>query len=114
MTQLHLNFYQRVMIWNLIGAHQVPNLKEAATYLRVIEKVRLTDEELTRSEFVNEGGRMSWRLPDRDYGSKTINLEQEEAKAIATALEQAPVRVSDAEWMLHLTHTLTATNEVAK
>jgi len=104
MTHIQMNFYQRVMIWNLIGAHKVPRMLEAAPFLRVIEKVRLMDEEVTQSQYINDDGRISWQLPESGYGSKAIELEQEEIKAIASAAEQSqiPILVRDAEWINHL------------
>jgi hypothetical protein len=91
------------MIWNMLGNYQAPNLKEASVYLRIIEKVRLTDQEQLDSEFTTTGQQYGWRLPSADFGTKEISLEGEEAKALATSIEaMTPVRVIDAEWLSNL------------
>jgi len=103
MQSVLLPFYQRVMLWNMCGAFPAPSLKEAAVVLRVIEKVRLTDRESIESDFRAEGGQVAWRLPSPAYGEKLVELENEEAKALAGVIvEHRPVRVMDAEWMLRL------------
>lgn len=107
MQNLSLTYYQRITLWQLVGAHPAPSLKEASVYLRIIEKLRLTDAEMLGSQFVQEQGRFSWRLPDPEYGTRTVELENEEAKALVAAMEApAPVRVSDAEWMLKVIEEL--------
>lgn len=101
MQHLALTFYQRLTLWHLVGNHAAPNLKEAATFLRIIEKIRLTDAEMAETQYVEEAGRCFWRQPSPDYGACTIALENEEAKALTSAIETAqPVRVNDAQWML--------------
>lgn len=110
MQNLNLNYYQRIILWNSLGAHQVASLKDAATYLRLIEKVRLTDDEMLKSQFVQEQGKMSWLLPHIGYGDRVLELEHEEAKALVTALE-APsqgLRVTDAAWMMKMIEELNA------
>jgi hypothetical protein len=100
MQSLTLPFYQRVMLWNIIGNHAAPSLKEASVGLRIIEKLRLTDQEQLDTEFTQGGQQFGWRLPTADYGTKEVDLEGEEAKSLAAAIEAAnPVRVIDAEWL---------------
>jgi hypothetical protein len=100
---ISLPYYQRVMLWNMLGNYQAPNLKEASVYLRIIEKVRLSDLEQVETEFTQGGQQFGWKLPSLTYGTATIDLENEEAKALATAIESAtPVRVIDAEWLGNL------------
>lgn len=106
MQSLTLPFYQRIMLWNVIGNHAAPNLKEASVGLRVIEKLRLTDEEQIESEFAVNGQQYAWKLPDPDYGTKTVDLETDEAKALAAAVEAAPTRVIDAAWLQPLVDKL--------
>lgn len=111
MQSLTLNFYQRVMLWQLVGNHPAPSLKESSVYLRIIEKLRLTDSEMLATQFVQDQGRFSWRLPDTEYGSRKVELENEEAKALVTAMEapmQGGIRVTDAEWMLKVVNELNA------
>jgi len=103
MTSLSLTYYQRVMLWNLIGATNAPSLKEASVYLRVMEKIRLTDQEATESQFFSENGTINWKLPKPDYGSGEFRLEEGEAKALMEVIEKAsPIRVLDAEWLERL------------
>jgi hypothetical protein len=107
MQQLFLTYYQRLILWNMVGTHTAPNLKETAVYLRIIEKIRLSDEENTESQFVNDGQRFAWRLPNQGYGDKTLELENAEAAALATAIEAAtPIRVIDAEWLARIVEQL--------
>src|SRR5262245_16253509 len=100
MTQIHLNFYQRVTLWSLIGNYQARNLKETSVFLRVLDKVRPNDEEMREAQFVADGSQFRWRLPDVNYGDRDLDLEKEEAEGLASALEsQQGVRVADAAWM---------------
>jgi len=99
MQSLTLPFYQRIMLWNVIGSHAAPNLKEASVGLRVIEKLRLTDQEQTESEFTINGQQYNWKLPSETYGTKTVDFEGDEAKSLAAAIEAAPTRVIDAVWL---------------
>lgn len=99
MLNLKLEFYQRVYLWNTIGNHNAPSLKEASVFLRIIEKVRLSDQEQRDTGFGIVEGRYGWNPPSPDYGLKAVELEDEEAKALATALEASPLRVNDALWL---------------
>jgi hypothetical protein len=103
MQSLSLAYYQRVMLWNMIGNYSAPNLKEASVYLRIIEKIRLSDIEQVETEFTSTGNQYGWKLPAPSYGNCVVDLENEEAKALATAIESAtPVRVIDAEWLSNM------------
>lgn len=103
MQSTFLTYYQRVILWSHLGSITVEKLREASIYLRMIEKLRLTDQEITETQFVSDGPRFSWRLPDPQYGSRTVEFEDEEMVALAGAIEKVQgVRVSDAEWMLKL------------
>lgn len=109
MRHVHLTFYERISVWNLIGNHQVPRLKEAAILLRIIEKVRPTDVELTEAQFMASGNQMSWQIPAAGYGDRTVAFEAEEAAALIQVLEAIQdVRVADAAWMCRLIHSLAA------
>jgi hypothetical protein len=110
MQSLTLPFYQRVFLWNVIGNHAAPNLKEASVGLRVIEKLRLTDEEQLESKFAVNGQQYGWNLPDPDYGTKTVDLETDEGKSLAAAIEAAPTRVMDAVWLQPIVDKLTSPN----
>src|SRR5215831_17324639 len=111
MQSLFLNVSQRIILWNLVGNHNVPNLKEAATYLRLIEKLRLTDQETRDLSFQAEGQSMTWRAPSVGYGDKTFALEDGEAKALIDAMQSAPMRVADAFWMQQIVEHLESKKE---
>lgn len=108
MQPLILNFYQRVMLWHAVGTHPAPTLKDAAVYLRLIEKVRLSDQESIDSKFESTpDGRISWRLPSLNYGEKLLELENEEAAALAAVIEQMrDVRVLDWKWLIPMKEEL--------
>lgn len=108
MQAADITYYQRVILWLMIGSHQAANLREASTYLRIIEKVRLTDQETRDSQFLQlESGQCSWRLPAPGYGDKCVELEDSEATALIAAIETAsPVKVIDAAWMERLISAL--------
>jgi len=113
MQQLTLTYYQRIIIWNMVGAHQAPNLKEVATFLRLIEKVRLSDQETIESDFkTGGGGQVSWQLPSATYGSRQLDLENEEAASLLAVINSAPVRVNDGEWLLKVAEELDPKNQV--
>jgi|SRR5215472_14248523 len=100
MQSLFLTYYQRLILWNMVGTHTAPNLKETAVFLDIIKKIRLTDQEAKESQYVNDGQRFLWRLPSEGYGDRIFELESAEAEALAKAIEAAtPIRVIDAEWL---------------
>jgi hypothetical protein len=106
MKQIHLTFPQRIAIWNIVGSFEAPRVGEAATYLRVFDKVRPTDVELRDSQFVREGNSLQWSQGFN--GDRDIDLEDEEAAALVKALEAiGPVRIVDAAWILPLVKSLT-------
>ncbi len=110
MTSVELNWYERVVLWMRIGAMPAPSMMEAHKLLRIIEKVRPTDQEQEETKLTIEGLNYRWTLPFHRYGDKKIELENEEAKALADGLDNHPlsVLVSDAAWMLKLIAQLRA------
>ena len=103
MQTTFLSYYQRVMLWSHLGGISVEKLSDASVYLRIIEKLRLSDSEVTETQFVADGPRFSWRLPDPAYGSRTVEFEDAEMAALAGAIGKIQgIRVSDAEWMMKL------------
>lgn len=108
MTTVTLPLYQRIMLWSLVGNHNAANLREASVYLRLIEKIRLTDEEQTKTEFTTNGQSYNWKPMLNGYGTKSVELETDEAKALAAAIDSAtPVRVADAGWLQKIVDDLT-------
>ncbi|MET0166349.1 MAG: hypothetical protein ABWY12_09735 [Burkholderiales bacterium] len=103
MAQIHLNFYQRIILWNLIGGFQAPNMESTRIFLGLLKKIRPTGEEMKAAHCVIEADQYRWLLPFASYGERDLELESDEANALAQALEsqQAP-RVGDAEWMFDL------------
>jgi len=114
MQSLDLKFYQRVYLWSTVGNHSAANLKEAAVFLRLIEKLRLSDAEQRESEFTAVGDKYLWKPISPEYGSRTIELEDEEAKALAAVIEVAPLRVNDAVWLEPLVKQITETASLEK
>lgn len=115
MTHVHLTFYERLSIANIVGQHQVPRLREAAILLRVFEKVRITDAEMQETSFkaVNSD-QVSWKVPSPQYGERDIALEAEEAAALAQVLDAIEnIRVSDAAWICRLADSLTVKEQAA-
>ena len=109
MVRIHLNFYQRVTLWNLIGAFQAPNMRSTLAFLGLLKQIRPTDEELRDAQFTLEGVQYRWRLPDANYGERDLELGSDEAEALVQALEgQQAVKVGDAEWMFPLLDELKA------
>jgi hypothetical protein len=108
MQHIHLSYYQRVLIAIWIGNHQVQRIQEAAVLLRLLEKIRLTDEELRETQYLqSEPGQVTWKQPSLDYGERDVELESGEAQGLAAILDAAEnVRVSDAEWMCRLVEEL--------
>jgi hypothetical protein len=49
MQSLDLLFHQRVLLWDLLGNYHVQTLKEASVFLRILEKLRITDQEQTET-----------------------------------------------------------------
>ena len=89
------------MLWNVVGGHNAKSVKEASVYIRLLEKIRLSDTESADSSFKMVGMQFSWNLPEAGYGDKVIELENDEAKALIDVIESIPsIKVSDAEWML--------------
>lgn len=113
MQQIPLTFYERIILWNLCGAHQVGSLKEASVYLRLIEKLRPTDEESRETGLRMTEQGLQWSMAKENYGNRVISAEDDEARALKAVLEgQRSVRVSDAQWMLKLTELLAAAEPV--
>jgi hypothetical protein len=115
MQSIFLNYYQRVILSNMIGAHSVQTLGESATYLRLLEKLRLSDQEITESEFILVADRSQWRLPSMGYGDRTVSLENTEAEALAKVIGSAQgVRVADAQWLTKIVEQAQTQTEVAQ
>jgi hypothetical protein len=96
----------------MVGAFPASNIKTAAVYLRLIEKIRLSDEENIESKFKADGNQFSWNLPIMGYGDCEIELENDEATSLVTCIEEtSPVRVSDAAWLLKIVASLKPKDE---
>ena len=69
-------------------------------YLRIMEKIRITDDEQRETGFSLVGQQYTWKPMPEDYGRRDVPLEAEEAKALTAAIELAsPLRVADAVWL---------------
>jgi len=111
MLSVHVNFYQRIVLWNLTGNAQVGNLRDAAPYLRLVEKFRPSDEEMRDTQFrLEEVTGYRWISPGPNYGDREISLEADEQSKLIEALEsQQGVKVADAAWQFKLLDQLKAT-----
>lgn len=99
----------------MISNHNAENLIAASNYLRVLEKIRPTDEESRETQLISSGPNMQWRLPYQFYGDKDVEFEDVEVESIQKVINTAsPIRVFDAEWLQKLVKNgdLSATNKV--
>lgn len=110
MKNISLNWYQRISLWARVGSMQTPTLKEASVCLRILDKIRPKEEEVQATKLTITEANYRWTLPDIDYGSVKLELEDEEANALANGLDNhpQPVMVADAAWMLELLSRLRA------
>jgi len=100
MQSIPLTYYQRLILWNICGSHAAPSLREAAIFLRLIDKLRLSDTESRESQFSTDNNRFAWKLPKAGYGDKVFELEDSDCVALASAIDAStPVRVVDADWL---------------
>lgn len=107
MTTISLSFYQRFHLENAVGGFPCPNIKAARTFIRLLDKVRLTEAERREAQFETTGSSASWHLPHPNHAQKSIELEDTEAQAFAQAIENFEnVRVIDAEWLVPLLEQL--------
>lgn len=116
MMSINFNWYERIVLWMRIGAMPVPNINAANVFLRILDKLRPSEQEQQDTKLSIEGLNYRWVLPHHQYGDKQIEFENEEAKALADGLDNHPmeVRVSDAAWMLRLLAQLRAPVAVAE
>ena len=107
--EIDLDFYRRVLLWQICGNYQCERLKETAVFLKLYQRLELSNEEKRVSQFLVNGDRFSWRLPDLAYGTIRLSLDSEESAAMAKVMESfSPVRVTDAQWMTPLVEQLKA------
>jgi hypothetical protein len=106
-TTVVLTFYQRFHLEATIGSFQAPKLSDTLVFLRLLEKLRLTETERKAAQFRLEGNAASWRLPNPEYATREIELEDTEAAALRQAIENFEgIRVIDAQWLAPLVETL--------
>jgi hypothetical protein len=114
MPQIHLNFYQRITLWNMIGNHPCRRLQDTAVFLRLLDRVRPSDEEMRDTQFVQQEQQFMWRTPSPNYGERDIEIESDEAKALVEMFEaQEGIRVADAAWIFRLIDPLRSKNPEA-
>lgn len=108
MKTVFVSWYERIALWARIGTVQAPSLKEADVYLRIIEKLRPTDTERRETNLKAVGSGYEWKPDLGSYGDKVIELEDEEAEALITGLENhpSPVFISEAAWIRRITNDL--------
>ena len=105
-----VNWYERMNLWVRIGAINQPNVLAAHALFKVMDQIKPTEEEVQeRNLRVTPDGQYTWdALPDLEWGSKTLNLENDIAAALAKGIDEHPmgVRVSDAAWMFRVLEDL--------
>ena len=113
MVRLELNWYERINLWLRVGSVQAPNMQIAAALYRVIEKIRPSDTERGEANLITrQDGSVSWTLPNADltYGTRFVNLEDEEAKHLVETIESPQQvmswMVNDMIWVLPLVDKL--------
>lgn len=103
-------------LWMRLGTVKVPSLREAATYIRILEKIRPQENEMNDVQYKTTETGIQYRLPNSNYGIKSIELENEECDAFIDGLmnHTEPVRVDDADWMMKLINSLESQRDGAK
>lgn len=114
MVSLIVNFHQRMNLWMRLGTVKVPSLREAATYIRILEKIRPKEKEMNDVDYKTTDVGITYRLPNSNYGILSIELENEEASALEAGLmnHPEPFRIDEADWMLKLIDSLKVQNKV--
>jgi len=100
MKNLTLNFWQRVGLMNVLGTATGP-LAKITALARVYDAVRFTDAEMQQVQIQDLGnGRSALKPPTPDYGTKTIEIEDADAKAVLAEIEAYPAfQISDMTWV---------------
>jgi len=100
MKNITLNFWQRVGLMNVLGAATGP-LAKITALTRVYEAVRLTDEEMQQVQIQDLGnGRSALMPPSPEWGTKTIEIEDADAKAVLAEIEAySAFQISDMAWV---------------
>lgn len=104
MIGVNINFHQRVALWLRVGSYNVPSLRDAALFIRVIEKIRPREHEIKETKFTQADGRIEYLMPDPGYGTESYVFEDEEIKKVIECLHNhhQPFRIDEAAWILAL------------
>jgi hypothetical protein len=87
-----------------LGSVNAPSLREAGTFIKILDKIRPREDEIRDTEYkVIEGG-IQYKLPSFDYGQIDLELEDQDAELMRDALmdQKIPIRVDEADWLLKL------------
>ena len=94
-----LSFYERIVITEIVG-QQEGRLADISAYLRILDKIRISDEERKESSLEVQDGQLRWQLPSTDFGTREVHLEDEEVRRLVQLLETWPkVTIRDAAWI---------------
>jgi hypothetical protein len=75
-------------------------LTDISTYLRILDEIRITDQERETSNLQVQDGQLRWQLPAADFGTREIQFEDEEARRLSDLLETWPkVTIRDVAWI---------------
>jgi hypothetical protein len=94
-----LNFYERIVTAEIVG-QQEGRLADISAYLRILDKIRITEEERKSSNMEVADGQLRWQIPSQDIGSSQVMLEDQEARRLSDLFENWPkVTIRDVAWI---------------
>lgn len=100
MKDLTLDLNQRQHMWIIVGA-QEGRAADLAIYLRLMEKLKLSETEETLIGVTVDGqGNMAWRMQPEGVPLTTVSVEDKDAERLKLVLENWPrFRPVDNEWL---------------
>ena len=106
MKNTTLNFYERIRTLDILGVQEA-RLAEVAIYLRIIDKIRFTEDEEKAAKLKRNESSVQWELPNPEYGTITAQLEDVEAEKLLGLLQSWPhISTRDAKWILRVVDDL--------
>ena len=102
------NSYEQIVTAEIVG-QQEGRLADISAYLRILDKIRITDEERKSSKMEVADGQLRWQLPSQSFGSSQVMLEDQEARRLSDLLENWPkVTIRDVAWIERVVSDLTS------
>ena len=86
---------------NLASSGRVqPRMCSVKAYLRILDKIRITEEERKSSNMEVADGQLRWQIPSLDFGSNQVMLENQAARRLSDLLVCWPkVTIRDVAWI---------------